>query len=158
MKNLGAGAARYMGRAKTLFQVFLSGAVVNLRRLFARLAPALAQALLLLLLPLLFLAFGAQPARGSEGSGDRRPSAAPVLGSDSGCQPAAPASTSFGGTSPSPTLLANAAAAGPLLRPSALPLQRRRLLSPGHSPRAPPLFPASPPLQVPRERMSSARE
>src|SRR5690606_35441770 len=88
MKNLGAGAARYMGRAKTLFQVFLSGAVVSLRRLFARLAPALAQALLLLLLPLLFLAFGAQPTRGSEGSGDRRPSAAPVLGSDSGCQPA----------------------------------------------------------------------
>jgi hypothetical protein len=62
MKNLGAGTARYVGRAKTLFQWFGCGAVVNLRRLF-RSVPASATSLLLVtLLPFLLLVLSAAPA------------------------------------------------------------------------------------------------
>ncbi len=62
MKNLGAGTARYVGRAKTLFQWFGCGAVVNLRRLWKAMpAPALSL-LLVAVLPLALLALVAAPA------------------------------------------------------------------------------------------------
>ncbi len=60
LKNLGAGQARYIGKAKTLFQWFVCGAVQNLRRIFS-LAGSVAPLLLWVLLPLLFLAASTSP-------------------------------------------------------------------------------------------------
>jgi hypothetical protein len=62
LKNLGAGRARYVGRAKTLFQWLACGAVVNLRRLFQPVPVSATSLLLATLLPLLLLVFSAAPA------------------------------------------------------------------------------------------------
>lgn len=62
LKNLGAGQARYTGRAKTLFQWLVCGAVVNLRHLWKSVVPAAVCVLLLTSLPLLLLALSAAPA------------------------------------------------------------------------------------------------
>jgi hypothetical protein len=62
MKNLGAGTARYVGRAKTLFQWFGCGAVVNLRRLFQSVPTPATSLLLVALLPLLLLVLSTAPA------------------------------------------------------------------------------------------------
>jgi hypothetical protein len=61
LKNLGAGSARYVGRAKTLFQAFACGAVVNLRRLLRSPSTSATPLLFVALLPFLLLAGSAAP-------------------------------------------------------------------------------------------------
>ncbi len=72
LKNLGAGQARYFGRAKTLFQWLVCGAVQNLRRLFS-LLPAATQLLLAVLVPLLFLVLSAVPALAVSATSETKP-------------------------------------------------------------------------------------
>ena len=66
LKNLGAGQARYAGRAKALFQWFVAGAVYNLRQVF-KAAPVVAQVLLFAVLPVLLFA---APVHAAGASGD----------------------------------------------------------------------------------------
>jgi len=66
LKNLGAGQARYAGRAKALFQWFVAGAVYNLRQVF-KASPAAAQ---LLIFAVLSLLLSAAPVHAAATSGD----------------------------------------------------------------------------------------
>ena len=83
LKNLGAGQARYLGRAKTLFQWFVCGAIQNLRRLFS-LSPAVARLLLAALLPFLFLALTAAPALAASATSETKPAPSARKGGEEG--------------------------------------------------------------------------
>lgn len=151
MKNLGAGSARYTGRAKTLFQWFACGAVVNLRRLWQAL-PAPVAVLLVALLPLL-LAASAAPAQAAPAGPETRHAAVTHDRTGAARPPRAPVAVSGGAVPPAARLDSTPAAGGRAVTVAALPSSRRRLLRPPSPARGPPrreAFAAMGVISVPR--------